>query len=99
MSAITLRDLRARRGHHIGHRALAEGEVLCRLQFRSDDDAKFFGNHLRWSAFELAVVDENGEPKPVAPAQPAAKTPAPAKSKPASKDKPVVADVSPVSPA
>ncbi len=62
MSAIVLRDLRARRPHHIGHRTLAEGEVLCRMQFRNADDAKFFGNHLRWSAFEMvdpeAIAEE-----------------------------------------
>lgn len=85
--SFAIRDLRARRAHHIGHRALADGEVLCRLQFRSADDAKFFGNHLRWSAFEMVAVDE-----PAIPAT--APAPVPAKPK-TGKDK-MATDSTPV---
>lgn len=70
MADIILRDLRARRGIHIGHRTVAEGEVLTRMQFRSEDDAKFFSSQLRWSAFDMVAASES---------------PAPAAEKPASK--------------
>lgn len=88
MPAIVLRDLRARRPHNIGHRTLAQGEVLCRMQFRSDDDAKFFGNHLRWSAFELVLPEEPAaadaaKPATTAPSKVKSEKPKPASSAPA----------------
>lgn len=79
MPAFAIRDLRARRAHHVGHRTLAEGEVLCRMQFRSDEDAKFFGNHLRWSAFEMVTVEESAAP--AAPAKAKKDTPEPVVSR------------------
>ena len=68
MPDIILRDLRARRGIHVGHRTVAEGEVLTRLQFRSEDDARFFASHLRWSAFDLVTATDApaSAPAPVA---------------------------------
>lgn len=54
--SVHLADLIARRDHHIGHRIIPAGETFARVQFRSEEDRKFFRNHLRWSAFEIRDV-------------------------------------------
>lgn len=58
-----LYDLKARRPHTVGHRTLEAGETLSRLQFKSAEDAKFFINHLRWSAFEVVEAPMELAPK------------------------------------
>lgn len=55
-------DLKARTPVNLGHRKLVHGEVFTRLQFRTDDDFKTFRTLLRWSSFEMAVVDPSTLP-------------------------------------
>lgn len=48
-----LADLRCLRETSIHHRTIAAGEVLARIQFRSDADRRWFRGNLRWSNFGL----------------------------------------------
>jgi hypothetical protein len=65
----------------MGHRIIADGEVLARVQFRNEEDASFFRSRLRWSHFSVveavAEVKPNAAPKQKGKAKPAAPAPVP----------------------
>lgn len=64
----------ARNGIRLPHRMMAQGDALIpRLEFDSDEDAKFFASQLRWSAFQFLpapaieghVVEADGSRTPM----------------------------------
>ena len=60
-------DIKARRAHQLPHRTMQPGDTLARMQFASEEDFRFFANHLRWSAFAVdRVADSDPQPTPAA---------------------------------